>query len=76
MLRGTVHDPTARRMGGVAGHAGLFSTADDLALFAEDFLSGFTVLNCSAVAKMTSPQQPRMRRSAWARMGYRFAVLD
>src|SRR5580692_9673055 len=30
MLRGVVHDPTARRMGGVAGHAGLFSTADDL----------------------------------------------
>jgi uncharacterized protein YbbC (DUF1343 family)/CubicO group peptidase (beta-lactamase class C family) len=58
MLRGTVHDPTARRMGGVAGHAGLFSTGDDMALFAEDFLSGFTVLNRSAVAKMTSPQQP------------------
>ena len=34
MLRGTVHDPTARRMGGVAGHAGLFTTADDLARFA------------------------------------------
>src|SRR5215467_14696965 len=33
MLRGVVHDPTARRMGGVAGHAGLFSTADDLAKF-------------------------------------------
>ena len=31
MLRGVVHDPTARRMGGVAGHAGLFSTAADLA---------------------------------------------
>ncbi len=31
--RGTVHDPTARRMGGVAGHAGLFSTAADLARF-------------------------------------------
>ena len=29
MLRGVVHDPTARRMGGVAGHAGLFSTGDD-----------------------------------------------
>ncbi len=58
MLRGTVHDPTARRMGGVAGHAGLFSTADDLALFAEDFLSGFTVLSRSAIAKMSSPQQP------------------
>ncbi len=58
MLRGVVHDPTARRMGGVAGHAGLFSTADDLSLFAEDFLSGFTVLSRSAIAKMTSPQQP------------------
>ena len=34
MLRGVVHDPTARRMGGVAGNAGLFSTADDLAKFA------------------------------------------
>ena len=33
MLRGVVHDPTARRMGGVAGHAGLFSTAADLAIF-------------------------------------------
>ena len=33
MLRGIVHDPTARRMGGVAGHAGLFSTAADLAIF-------------------------------------------
>jgi len=58
MLRGVVHDPTARRMGGVAGHAGLFSTGDDLALFAEDFLSGFTVLSREAVSKMSSPQQP------------------
>ena len=33
MLRGVVHDPTARRMSGVAGHAGLFSTAADLAIF-------------------------------------------
>jgi uncharacterized protein YbbC (DUF1343 family)/CubicO group peptidase (beta-lactamase class C family) len=58
MLRGVVHDPTARRMGGVAGHAGLFSTADDMALFAEDLLSGFTVLSQSAVDKMASPEQP------------------
>jgi uncharacterized protein YbbC (DUF1343 family)/CubicO group peptidase (beta-lactamase class C family) len=58
MLRGVVHDPTARRMGGVAGHAGLFSTGDDLALFAEDFLSGSKVLSRPAIAKMTSPQQP------------------
>jgi CubicO group peptidase (beta-lactamase class C family) len=34
-LRGTVHDPRARLMGGVAGHAGLFGTADDLVLFAD-----------------------------------------
>ncbi len=38
MLRGVVHDPTARRMGGVAGHAGVFSTADDVAKFAEAML--------------------------------------
>jgi uncharacterized protein YbbC (DUF1343 family)/CubicO group peptidase (beta-lactamase class C family) len=38
MLRGTVHDPFARRMGGWAGHAGLFGTADDLARFAHALL--------------------------------------
>ncbi len=58
MLRGTVHDPTARRMGGVAGHAGLFSTADDLSKYAEDLLSGFKVLSPSVAAKMSTPQQP------------------
>jgi uncharacterized protein YbbC (DUF1343 family)/CubicO group peptidase (beta-lactamase class C family) len=58
MLRGVVHDPTARRMGGVAGHAGLFSTADDLALFAQDMLSGFKIMSQSAVEKMSTPQQP------------------
>jgi uncharacterized protein YbbC (DUF1343 family) len=36
--RGIVHDPTARYMGGVAGHAGLFTTADDLARYAEMWL--------------------------------------
>ena len=40
MLRGVVHDPTARRMGGVAGHAGLFSTAADLAIFCRMLLDG------------------------------------
>ena len=39
-LRGTVQDPTARRAGGVAGHAGLFGTADDLAVFAQSLLRG------------------------------------
>ncbi len=58
MLRGVVHDPTARRMGGVAGHAGLFSTADDTAKFAQDMLTGFKALSQLAVEKMTTPQQP------------------
>jgi uncharacterized protein YbbC (DUF1343 family) len=40
MLRGIVHDPTARNMGGVAGHAGLFSTAADLAKFARAVMKG------------------------------------
>jgi CubicO group peptidase (beta-lactamase class C family) len=40
MLRGVVHDPRSRRMGGVAGHAGLFSTADDLSKFAQALLDG------------------------------------
>jgi len=68
MLRGVVHDPTARRMGGVAGHAGVFSTADDLAKFAEALLNGGAGLSSSisspsilsplTVEKMTTPQQP------------------
>jgi uncharacterized protein YbbC (DUF1343 family)/CubicO group peptidase (beta-lactamase class C family) len=58
MLRGTVHDPTTRRMGGVAGHAGLFSTADDLSIFAQDMLTGFHVLTPLTVEKMSTPQQP------------------
>ncbi len=58
MLRGTVHDPTARRMGGVAGHAGLFSTADDLSIFAQDLLRGFAVLRPETIEKMSTPQTP------------------
>ena len=63
MLRGTVHDPTARRMGGVAGHAGLFSTAKDLARFAEMLLGGGAVegtrvLAPLTVARMTTPATP------------------
>ncbi len=59
MLRGVVHDPTARRMGGVAGHAGVFSTAEDLAKFAQTMLDGGgPVLSPLMVEKMTTPQQP------------------
>jgi uncharacterized protein YbbC (DUF1343 family)/CubicO group peptidase (beta-lactamase class C family) len=63
MLRGIVHDPTARRMGGVAGHAGLFSSADDLSRFAQDLLSGFKVLGSDTVQKMSTPQQPATAQS-------------
>jgi uncharacterized protein YbbC (DUF1343 family)/CubicO group peptidase (beta-lactamase class C family) len=59
MLRGEVHDPTALRMGGVAGHAGLFSTADDLSKFAQALLSGGCgILSPLTVEKMTTPEQP------------------
>ena len=59
MLRGVVHDPTAQRMGGVAGHAGVFSTADDLARFAAALLKGGgRILAPVTVEKMTTPQQP------------------
>jgi len=58
MLRGVVHDPTVRRMGGVSGQAGLFSTADDLAKFAQALLDGRAVLSPMTIEKMTTPQQP------------------
>jgi uncharacterized protein YbbC (DUF1343 family)/CubicO group peptidase (beta-lactamase class C family) len=64
LLRGTVHDPTTRRMGGVAGHAGVFSTADDVAKFAQALLNkllydkGSFPLNQATLKLMTSPEQP------------------
>ena len=59
-LRGVVHDPTARRMGGVAGHAGLFSTAHDLQRFARMLinggeLDGVRILSPATVARMITP---------------------
>jgi uncharacterized protein YbbC (DUF1343 family)/CubicO group peptidase (beta-lactamase class C family) len=59
MIRGVVHDPRARRMGGVAGHAGVFSTGDDLAKFAQALLDGGDgILTSDTVDKMTQPEQP------------------
>jgi uncharacterized protein YbbC (DUF1343 family)/CubicO group peptidase (beta-lactamase class C family) len=59
MLRGVVHDPTARRMGGVAGHAGLFTTAADLAKYARMLLrGGAPILERATVEAMTSVQTP------------------
>src|SRR5438552_497067 len=59
-LRGQVHDPTSFRMGGVAGHAGLFSTADDLAIYCQMMLNGGVyngarILSPLSVATMTRP---------------------
>ena len=81
MLRGVVHDPTARRMGGVAGHAGLFSTAADLAIFCRMLLGGGAyqgtrVLSPLAVEKMTSPATPDLEpEHPRSRLGHRLRVL-
>ncbi len=58
LLRGVVHDPSAQRMGGVAGHAGVFSTAGDLAHYAQALIDRETILTPDAIEKMTTPQQP------------------
>lgn len=63
MLRGEVHDPTASRMGGAGGHAGLFSTVGDTAIYAQMILNGGVyeetrILSPLAVLKMTTPQSP------------------
>ncbi|HEX2522699.1 MAG TPA: serine hydrolase, partial [Terriglobia bacterium] len=63
MLRGHVHDPLASKLGGVAGDAGVFSTAADLARFCQMLLqggslNGVAVLHPDSVALMTSPQSP------------------
>jgi serine-type D-Ala-D-Ala carboxypeptidase len=59
---GEVHDPRAYLLGGVAGHAGLFSTADDLAVFAQMMLNGGQwhdqrVLSALTVKTMTTPRE-------------------
>jgi uncharacterized protein YbbC (DUF1343 family)/CubicO group peptidase (beta-lactamase class C family) len=55
--RGEVHDPRAFALGGVAGHAGLFSTADDLALFCGAMLAGGGgALSSATIAAMTRPR--------------------
>jgi uncharacterized protein YbbC (DUF1343 family)/CubicO group peptidase (beta-lactamase class C family) len=63
VLRAKVHDPTARRMGGVAGHAGLFTTAEDLARYGRMLLNlgeldGVRVFKPETVRLMTLVQSP------------------
>ena len=62
-LRGVVHDDTSRYMGGVAGHAGLFTIADDLAKFAQMMIdggeaNGTRIFSPLTIQKFTSPQSP------------------
>lgn len=74
VVRGAVHDPTARAMEGIAGHAGLFTTADDLARFAQMMLNsgeldGVRIASPLTIRKFTTPQtppnQPILRGLGW-----------
>jgi len=61
LLRGTVHDPLARLMGGISGNAGLFSSAYDLSIYCRMLLNdgkwnGVKVLSPEAVAVLTTAQ--------------------
>ncbi len=73
-LRGMVHDPTSRYMGGVTGNAGVFTTADDLTIFAEMMLglgavNGNRILDAVTIRKFTEPaspaDQPILRTLGW-----------
>ena len=64
LVHGVVHDPTSRRMGGVAGHAGLFTNARDTARYCRMLLAGGkspdgrVILKKETVRLMTTPQPP------------------
>jgi uncharacterized protein YbbC (DUF1343 family)/CubicO group peptidase (beta-lactamase class C family) len=69
-LRGEVHDPTSYRMGGVAGHAGLFSTADDLAIYCQMILNGGEYKGVRILAPLTVAEMTRPRlvtENGWTR---------
>lgn len=68
LIWGVVHDPNAWAMGGVAGHAGLFSTARDLSVFAQMLLNGgeyngVRILRPATIARWTAPQGPGSSRA-------------
>lgn len=77
-LQGEVHDPRAARLGGVAGHAGLFSTAEDLSRYARMMLGrgeldGVRVLSPATIEQMTQPRLVglQQRGLGWdSRSGY------
>ena len=68
LIHGQVHDPNARAMGGVSGHAGLFSSARDLGIFAQMMLNGghygsVRILRPTTVARWTSRQDADTSRA-------------
>lgn len=72
LLRGVVHDPLARRLGGWAGHAGLFGSADDLARFAQALLGGagrHRLLSQASIAALRLPQSPP-EQAPWRGLGW------
>jgi len=74
LLRGVVHDPSTARMGGVAGHAGVFSTVEDTAIYAQMILNGglyngVRILSPLSVLQMTTPQSP-VGATDWRGLGF------
>lgn len=68
LIWGEVHDPNAWAMGGVAGHAGLFGSARDLAVFAQMLMNGgeyggVRILRPQTIARWTAPQGPGSSRA-------------
>ena len=74
LLRGGVHDPSTARMGGVAGHAGVFSTVEDTAIYAQMILNGgryngVRILAPLSILQMTTPQSP-VGATDWRGLGF------
>ncbi len=68
LVRGKVHDENAWSMGGVSGHAGLFSSARDLTIFAQMMLNngeynGVRIVKPETVARWTAPQSRTSSRA-------------
>lgn len=68
-LQGQVHDPIARRMAGVAGHAGLFGSVDDLARFAQAMLQPGRLLKAETLQELARLQSPASE-SEWRGLGW------
>ncbi len=80
-LQGVVHDPRAAALDGIAGNAGLFSTATDLAIFAQMLLNGGTygganILKPETIDRMIRPESIPTRRDATATADWRHSPIS